>query len=70
MLRLMRARDRNSYLNRALRDVMRANHRLARADTYADPIVRLIAQRCSESALQAVRFRYRMPSTWDALYGR
>jgi hypothetical protein len=54
-------------VNVACRDLLRAQRMVASAETYADPVVRLIARRCAESALQALRFRYRQPSTWDLL---
>lgn len=61
----MKPGQKDSYTNTALRRLMRARHAIDQ--TFPAPITTLINRRMAETTYQALRFRYRMPSTWDVL---
>lgn len=65
----MKAKDRNSYMNRACRELMRMDRRLEQWRGEGG-IVGLLKVRAGEAGLEAMRMVYGQPSLWDQVWPR
>lgn len=65
----MKAKDRNSYVNRACRELMGARRDIEQGKAEGG-IVGLMKKRMGESSLEALRMVYGQPSLWDLAWPR